>query len=278
MSKIIIIEDSSRTANLLTQRFRSEGYHTLAASDGVTGIQLVSREQPDLVLCEVTVPQLNGYGVLSQLQKNLETAVIPIILLSKKSAPEDIRYGMEMGASDYLIKPCTIDAVLKAVAVQLSKKATLKQWCENLIQIQTPSMDLSSRSSLSKSSIFPEQPELELIFSFIETNFHKPITLADVAEVTNYSPAYMTHLVKCKTQRSVYSWIVERRMVEAKKLLLGTRLTVKEIASKVGYSDPSYFARQFKQYHHQSPIAWQKQNLHDSNKEFQPVLQSSLAP
>ena len=127
--------------------------------------------------------------------------------------------------------------------------------------IQHTDRDGSSAPLLLAPAIFPQEPKLEPIFAFIEANFHKPITLADVAQATNYSPAYMTHLVKRQTQLSVYCWIVRRRMLEARKLLLEGSLTVKEIASSIGYKDPGYFTQQFRQYHQMPPTAWRKHNL-----------------
>lgn len=265
MSKILLIEDSLCRSHLLIQRLQSEGYRTLTASDGLTGVRLAQDQQPDLVICDVTMPRLDGYSVLSQLRKNIATAVTSFIFLSAKSTRQDMRRGMELGADDYLTKPCSVNEVLKAVAVQLRKKAALKQWYGRSAQMRPmPTEDASDRS-LPAPSIFPENPKLEPIFAYIEANFHRPIALVDVAQATNYSPAYMTHLVKCQTQRSVGCWIVERRMAEARKLLLEATSSVKGIAARIGYSDPGYFTRQFKQHHQMSPTAWQKHHLQNPN-------------
>lgn len=105
-------------------------------------------------------------------------------------------------------------------------------------------------------TIFPNCPRLNEVFQFIEENYHKPINLSDVAQAVGYSPAYLTNLVKCRTQRTIHCWIVERRMVEARSWLLETDLSVKWIAAKVGYPDAGHFARQFRKLYNLPPKVW----------------------
>ncbi len=265
MSKILLIEDSSRTIALFEKCLSSEGYDILTAQNGQDGIQSVHRHQPDLIICDIAMPQCNGFEVLSSLRQDPMTAMIPFIFLSARSARADVRYGMDLGADDYLTKPCSIDELLRAVSSRLNRQKTFQQWCITVCQ-NDPSGGLNTfedQDSITPDSIFPSIPKLRKIFDFIEEKFRQPITLADIARATNYSPAYMTHLVKLQTKRSVHCWIIERRMLEARKLLLEDHLTVKEIALQIGYSDPSYFMRQFKQHHKISAKAWQKKHLQD---------------
>ena len=266
MSKILIISDSRQDTALYERSLRSEGYQTLVASNGPLGIKLTRHERPDLVVCNVLVPPLDGYAVLSRLQEQIETAVIPFILWGDNATPSEVRRGMELGAHDYLAKPCTTDVILKAVSTQLSRQKTIKRWYAAQYQKQPHDFertrDIERRRQDSQeihtASIFPAVPTLENIFTVIEETFRQPVSLSDIAEATNYSPAYMTHLMKRETGRSVYDWVIERRMVEARKLLAEGRLTVREISLQTGYSDPSYFMRQFKHRHSLTAKAWQK--------------------
>ncbi|NJN86835.1 MAG: helix-turn-helix transcriptional regulator, partial [Leptolyngbyaceae cyanobacterium SL_7_1] len=114
----------------------------------------------------------------------------------------------------------------------------------------------SSRESAPARSIFPNSAKLNPIFRFIEAHYHQPISLTDVAQAVGYSPAYLTNLVQTQTGRTVKRWIIERRMAEARSLLTTTTQTVNQIAESVGYSDVSYFVRQFRQFHNRSPQAW----------------------
>ena len=108
-------------------------------------------------------------------------------------------------------------------------------------------------------SIFPAGSKLKKVFQFIEENYHQPISVRDVARAVGYSPAYLTDFVKRQTKKSIHSWIVERRMVEACSLLLETDDYVNQIAAKVGYPDAGHFIRQFRQLYSIPPKVWRNQ-------------------
>ena len=109
-------------------------------------------------------------------------------------------------------------------------------------------------------SIFPSHPKLTEVFNFIETNYHRPITLSEIAEAVGYSPTYLTNLVGQETGNTLHCWIIKRRMAAACSLLLETELTVNQIAEAVGYQDASYFSRQFHQLYGMPPKAWRKKS------------------
>ena len=112
---------------------------------------------------------------------------------------------------------------------------------------------------------YPNCVQLQEIFEFIEQNYHQPITLNDVALSVGYSPAYLTHLVKRRTERTIVNWILERRMLEARSLLMNTNKSVTEIAMAVGFTDAYYFSRRFSQAHQISPTKWrQKHQLYSA--------------
>lgn len=266
MSKILLIEDSGSSRNVYARSLRSEGYQILTASNGLEGVKLTQKEQPDLVVCDVIVPQLDGYAVLSHLRRDPITAVVPFIFWSGKSSREEIRYGMELGADDYLTKPCSVADISRAIATRLSKRKDLKQGFYTEFQSRESNIPAPPAELTEPEPIFPFLPKLKKVFDFIEDNFHDPtISLPQVAKATSYSPAYLTHLVKQKTERSLNSWIIERRMEAARNLLLENQLTVKEIALRIGYSDPGYFMRQFKKHHSVSAKSWQQKHMHKSD-------------
>ena len=125
MTKILVIEDDESVRENLVELLSEEQFETMGAENGLTGVELARQNSPDLILCDVMMPKLDGLGVLKQLRSNAHTARIPFIFLTAKTAKEDWRTGMELGADDYLIKPCTKDELLKAIATRLEKQATL---------------------------------------------------------------------------------------------------------------------------------------------------------
>jgi CheY-like chemotaxis protein len=105
MKKILVIEDEPEMRRNLTTILRLEKFHPLAAGNGRLGIEVAKKEKPDLILCDVMMPELDGYGVIAALQGDPETANIPFIFLTAKGEKPDIRAGMNLGADDYLTKP-----------------------------------------------------------------------------------------------------------------------------------------------------------------------------
>jgi DNA-binding NarL/FixJ family response regulator len=122
MKKVLIIEDEARTRQNLVTILTMEGYSAIDAAEGRTGVELAKRALPDLILCDVTMPELDGYGVLQQLRADKATAAIPFIFLTAKGDKRDQRAGMNLGADDYLTKPVTATDLLAAIAARLERE------------------------------------------------------------------------------------------------------------------------------------------------------------
>ncbi|MEB3278789.1 MAG: AraC family transcriptional regulator [Lyngbya sp.] len=120
-----------------------------------------------------------------------------------------------------------------------------------------------SQESNTPQSIFPSIPRLREIFEFIELNYHQSIKLKEVAQAVGYSSAYLTDLVRRLTGKTVNNWIVERRIAEARRLLLETDNSIEKIAFKIGYQNLNHFYSQFRNYHNKTPQAWRKRQQQD---------------
>lgn len=105
-----------------------------------------------------------------------------------------------------------------------------------------------------------QQPLLAKVFRFIEDHYVEPISLKDVAGATNLSSGYLTTFVRRRTGRTVLEWIGERRMVEARRLLVETDESVERIGASVGYDDSTYFVRRFRSAHNATPASWRNAN------------------
>ncbi|MBV8142739.1 MAG: response regulator transcription factor [Verrucomicrobia bacterium] len=121
MRKILVIEDEVEMRRNLATILRLEKFHPLAAENGRVGIELAKREKPDLILCDVMMPELDGYGVIAALRADPETLSIPFIFLTAKGEKPDIRAGMNLGADDYLTKPIAKSDLLAAVRSRLER-------------------------------------------------------------------------------------------------------------------------------------------------------------
>ncbi|HIK10555.1 MAG TPA: response regulator [Oscillatoriaceae cyanobacterium M33_DOE_052] len=137
MTKILVIEDDQFVRENILELLEAEEFATVGAENGTAGVLLATAEKPDLIICDVMMPELDGFGVLQELRSQEATATIPFIFLTAKADQIDQRQGMELGADDYLTKPFTRADILKAITTRLQKKALLEhQYEQRLDQLR----------------------------------------------------------------------------------------------------------------------------------------------
>jgi EAL domain-containing protein (putative c-di-GMP-specific phosphodiesterase class I) len=148
MPKILVIEDEESVRENLLDLLQAEDFKTISADNGPIGLDLAISQLPDLILCDMMMPELDGYGVLTALRQEPLTATIPFIFITAKSAKSDFRQGMDLGADDYLTKPFTRSELLSAIKNKLEKFANLKKHLlvQTTVQKLTPRMQLLERS------------------------------------------------------------------------------------------------------------------------------------
>ncbi len=127
MATILIIEDEAALLAEMMLMLRFEGFHVLGAGNGLDGVELAREHQPDLIISDVMMPQIDGHGVLLALQQESATRHIPFVFLTAKADYEHRRQGMELGADDYITKPFTRDDLLMAVHARLKQQGLVAQ-------------------------------------------------------------------------------------------------------------------------------------------------------
>lgn len=264
MKTVLVIEDEAQTRSIFLKCLEFEGFCAFGASNGTAGLNLAKTHDPDLIVCDIMMPDMDGYSVLTALRRSQETALIPLIFLTAKVTMSDLRRGMELGADDYLTKPCTVEQFLAAINTRLKRQDELARLYRHVHLKQSPASSAPNSSPINDDSdpnIFPDCPQLTAVFHFIETRYKQPINLSDVAKAAGYSPAYLTNLVQEKTGQTIKRWIIARRMVQARDLLANTSESIRQIAEASGYTDAGYFSRQFRQFHGSSPQAWRQKSV-----------------
>jgi len=123
MKKILLIEDNNEVRENTSEILQLASYDVVTAPNGKVGVELAQKENPHLIICDIMMPELDGYGVLHILSKKKETAHIPFIFLTAKAEKNDVRKGMSLGADDYLTKPFDETELLNAIEVRLRKHA-----------------------------------------------------------------------------------------------------------------------------------------------------------
>jgi EAL domain-containing protein (putative c-di-GMP-specific phosphodiesterase class I)/DNA-binding response OmpR family regulator len=126
-SRILVIEDETPIRDLIKDILAAENYEVIEAENGKRGLAEVARSRPDLILCDVMMPDIDGYEVLQQLQQNLVTRAIPFLFLTARATREEMRRGMNAGADDYIAKPFDEDELLETIDTRLKKSAALRE-------------------------------------------------------------------------------------------------------------------------------------------------------
>lgn len=127
MKKILVIEDNAEVRENLEEILELSGYQVLTAEDGKVGVEIALKELPDLVLCDVMMPKLDGFGVLNILSKKSSTSDIPFVFLTAKTEKSDFRRGMNLGADDYVTKPFYKDELLAVIETRLRKSDQIRK-------------------------------------------------------------------------------------------------------------------------------------------------------
>jgi CRP-like cAMP-binding protein len=186
--KILLIEDNELIRENTAEILELAGYNAIVAVNGKEGIELVHKEKPDLIICDIMMPVLDGYGVLHLLSKNEETASIPFIFLTAKAERSDFRKGMEMGADDYLTKPFDDIELLSAVESRLKKSELLKKEftknIDGLTDFFSTAREFEDLKKLSENKELRRCKKKEVIYN--EDNYPKGIYFINSGKVKTY--------------------------------------------------------------------------------------------
>jgi EAL domain-containing protein (putative c-di-GMP-specific phosphodiesterase class I)/AmiR/NasT family two-component response regulator len=210
MNRILVIEDELAVRENLVELLEAEGFETIAAPNGNIGIQKALSESPDLILCDMMMPEVDGYGVLTNLREEPATATIPFIFLTAKSAKSDFRQGMDLGADDYITKPFTRAELLSAIMSRLTRQSLLKKYLSTKADAKTLSPEiqhieiaLNQALASQESDIFPvrykpivdiQSRQVIALESFLywqsqDLGLISPPELIPLAELTNLVPS-----------------------------------------------------------------------------------------
>lgn len=159
MNQILVIEDEPRMLRNLLTILQMENFTAMGAGDGESGLDLARRELPDLILCDVMMPGLDGYQVLAKLRADPATVDIPLIFLTARSAREDVRTGMNLGADDYLCKPCPSEELVQAIHARLRRQRDLEA---AVLKTAGQAPDFSSHAPLEALGLTPREAEVLL--------------------------------------------------------------------------------------------------------------------
>lgn len=141
--KILVIEDEVSVLQNTLEILKLEGFRAAGADNGRTGVERAEEEHPDLIICDIMMPEMNGYEVLAEMRSHPTLSLTPFIFLTARTERRDMRRGMSLGADDYLTKPFTVDELLQSVNARLGRSADIVRHTEQRLDSLRDSFMLS---------------------------------------------------------------------------------------------------------------------------------------
>lgn len=241
--RVLVIDDNEDIRNYLRESLGTR-LKVLTADSGQEGIRMAQEQCPDLILCDVMMPELDGFEVTRRLKSDFHTSHIPIILLTAYTSMEHRIEGIESGADDYITKPFSLKYVRLRVMKMIAQREQLrKRFSTNLSATNVPAQATNQDKS------FYERMETLLNTYYAETDF----TVERFVQLSGLGRTVFFAKIKSLTGYSPNELIKMRRLKEAARLLKETDLNVSEVSYKIGFEDPFYFSKCFKAYYQCTP-------------------------
>ncbi|MCI4667351.1 MAG: response regulator [Bacteroidia bacterium] len=233
MKKILLIEDNEEMRENTSEILEMAGYDVITANHGKDGVSLAAKEDFDLIVCDVMMPELDGYGVLHMLSRNPVTAKIPFIFLTAKAEKQDFRKGMSMGADDYITKPFEEIELLNAIEIRLRKNESLQKAisrdAEGLNNFFSEAKGLSALRELSEDREARYYRTKDIIYQ--EDTFPQALLFINKGKVKTYktnedAKEYITSLHKVGDFLGYHALLSETGYAESAMALEETELLI----------------------------------------------------
>lgn len=252
--QILIIEDNEDLQFFLKKKL-SPAYRIIQESEGNKGLQQAFDLTPDLIICDIMLPGMNGLEIIRILKADLRTSHIPVVLLSARSTMEQQIEGIQTGADAYITKPFNIHFLQANIRSLLLNRQVLKEsYGRNMVVFSTKQPELSENANPL------DHDFLKKFVDYIEQHHtQQDFQVSDLCREFGLSRSQLYRKVMALFGESISDYIQNLRLKKAEALLLGSRLSVTEIAYRVGYSAPDYFSTVFRSKYGVTPSGFRKQ-------------------
>ncbi|MDH6343096.1 signal transduction histidine kinase/ligand-binding sensor domain-containing protein/CheY-like chemotaxis protein/AraC-like DNA-binding protein [Parabacteroides sp. PM6-13] len=253
--KVLIVDDEEEIREYLVQELR-DFYHTLTAVDGQEGLQIALLQQPDLIISDVMMPNLDGINLVKKLKSNSNTSHIPVLLLTSKTEFKDRLDGLKKGADAYLTKPFLIEELLTTITNLLKNRQLLKG---KFLEMQNQKDKIKPPALKSN-----DEKLMERIIHVINDELGNPdLNVELLASRVGLSRSQLHRRMKELTGISTIDFIRNIRLKQAAILLKEKRIDVSQVAYAVGISNQAYFSTMFKRFYGVSPTEYSSQEMED---------------
>ena len=253
---LLIVDDEPDIVNYLRKEL-SQDFHIITSSNGKEALQQVFNKQPDIIISDVMMPEMDGITFCKKIKQNVNFNHIPVILLSAKSDEETNLQGLKCGADAYVTKPFYTE-VLRRTALNL---VNLRSTLHNIYSGQQTQEERQMKIDLES----PNQKLLDRIMRVVNNNIANPeLSIDMLCEEVGISRAHIYRKLKELTNQSGRDFIRNIRLKYAEKLLLEDNHSIGEIAEKVGFTKISNFSASFKEKYGLSPHQWRESQRQDT--------------
>lgn len=249
---ILIVEDEPELRAFLVDQLKSHFKLVLDAGDGITALELLMRERPDIVLSDVMMPGLDGFEFCKRLKEDLNVSHIPLVLLTTQNDAESRKIGYKLGADAYVAKPFDLDFLQTLLANLLRNREAVKQkYKESNLRIAVKAHTFSSA----------DEVFMQKLNELISENLHLENLHVDfLTDKMAMSRASLYSKLKAVADIGVNDYINKFRLEKAAYLLSHSDLSMMDIADAVGFANQRYFSTVFKQYYLTTPSLYRKEN------------------
>ena len=246
---LLIVEDNADLRAYIRCQFEST-FFILEAKDGKDGLEKALETIPDLAICDLMMPYLDGFEFCKQLKTDMRTSHIPVVMLTAKAAIEDRLVGLELGADDYLSKPFNTDELQIRVRNLIKIRENIRQ------KYNTPKL-LTAEAEPTIQPQIHDKEFLEKINHVLENNIsNSAFEMENLAKSLSISSTQLRRKLKALTNQTIIEYVRNYRLDKAAQMLKNGDASVSEIAYKVGFESLSYFSKVFQERFQQSPSEW----------------------
>lgn len=249
-STILLVDDNYDFLKFLSESL-SKQYHILKASNGKQALSILKKEDADLIISDVMMPEMDGLELCSNIKKDIRYSHIPIILLTAKASEEHQLEGLETGADDYITKPFNMEVLKLRICKMIEMNIKRQEIFNQEIKIEP-----------SRITITPlDQQLIEKAIAIVEDNINETeFSVEELASSLNISRSYFYKKMIKITGKKPIEFIKTIRMKRAQQLLTESQMQISEIAYILGYNSPKVFSKHFKDEFNISPSEFIRQH------------------
>lgn len=243
--ELLIVEDNIELASFLSHHFSSV-FKVHIAYDGKQALDRIKKSHPDLIISDIMMPHMDGFALCNAVKDTLETSHIPVILLTSKTGDDSRIEGLYKGADAYVDKPFNLKELDLRIRNILKSRENLRKHFAKFASMPETVANLSNKDQMFINKL------TDIVYAHLDDG---SFNVDSFCQEVTVSRTLMHMKLKKITGMSTTEFIKNIRLTEAKKMLQEDKLTVSEIAYRVGFNDPAYFSKSFKKLFDKPPSA-----------------------